>query len=63
VIKLFFQELGSWSTHDATVTKHNVEEIKHLLQNGFVPVLHGDCVLDTHKGCNVLSGDDVIKVN
>lgn len=34
-----------------------------LLRNGFVPILHGDCVLDDVQGCAILSGDKIIEVN
>lgn len=34
-----------------------------LLRSGFVPVLHGDCVLDDVQGCAILSGDKIIEVN
>ena len=36
--------------------------IIELLQEGFVPVLHGDCVLDDAQGCAILSGDKIIEV-
>lgn len=31
------------------------------LDSGFVPVLHGDAVLDTSQGCTILSGDVIIR--
>lgn len=34
-----------------------------LLRSGFVPILHGDCVLDDVQGCAILSGDKIIEVN
>ena len=34
-----------------------------VLNQGFVPVLHGDCIFDQTKGCVVLSGDTIIKVH
>ena len=34
-----------------------------VLNQGFVPVLHGDCIFDLTKGCVVLSGDTIIKVH
>lgn len=34
-----------------------------LLTSGFVPILHGDCVLDDVQGCAILSGDKIIEVN
>lgn len=36
------------------------EPLKKLLQNGFVPVLYGDAVLDSDLGFTILSGDQLI---
>ncbi|KAJ8024190.1 Isopentenyl phosphate kinase [Holothuria leucospilota] len=52
-----------WRTRDKTeVTSSDIKTIEHLLQQGFVPVLHGDCVIDETRGCCILSGDTVIEV-
>ncbi|MDG6243764.1 MAG: isopentenyl phosphate kinase [Methanolobus sp.] len=37
-----------------------LEPIKEMLNNGFVPVLHGDMVMDTELGTSVLSGDQIV---
>jgi len=34
--------------------------IRGLLETGFVPVVHGDCVYDYAQGCAILSGDDLM---
>jgi len=44
------------------VTQHDTQSVTNLLQAGFLPVLHGDCVLDSSKGCAILSGDTIIEV-
>ena len=31
------------------------------LDLGFIPILHGDVVFDETKGCNILSGDTIIR--
>lgn len=31
-----------------------------LALGGFVPVLHGDCVMDVEQGCSILSGDVLV---
>jgi len=36
------------------------EPLKKLLQTGFVPVLHGDAVLDFDRGFTILSGDQLV---
>lgn len=52
---------GSWSTDNREVIQHNTDTIMEVLNNGLVPVLHGDCVLDQSKGCVILSGDTIIQ--
>ncbi|MDP2215939.1 MAG: isopentenyl phosphate kinase [Methanolobus sp.] len=37
-----------------------LEQIHIMLDNGFVPVLHGDVVMDTALGTCVLSGDRIV---
>ncbi|XP_071831901.1 uncharacterized protein [Apostichopus japonicus] len=54
---------SGWRTEDKSkVTSSDLETITGLLENGFLPVLHGDCVLDQTRGCTILSGDTVIEV-
>jgi len=37
-----------------------VDTIKEMIKNGFVPVLFGDMVMDTQKGACILSGDQIM---
>ena len=37
-----------------------LENIKLMLENGFVPVLHGDVVMDLELGACILSGDQIV---
>jgi isopentenyl phosphate kinase len=37
-------------------------QIKKHIQNGLIPVLHGDVVLDDGQGVNVLSGDVIVEM-
>ena len=37
-----------------------LDNIKLMLKNGFVPVLHGDIVMDLELGTCVLSGDQMV---
>ncbi|MEZ5334959.1 MAG: isopentenyl phosphate kinase [Methanolobus sp.] len=37
-----------------------LEQIEQMLESGFVPVLHGDMVMDTESGTSVLSGDQIV---
>lgn len=52
---------GEWETSNGAVKQYNLDSVKNLLKNGFVPILHGDCVLDRAKGCAILSGDTIIQ--
>ncbi|HEC96155.1 MAG TPA: hypothetical protein ENI59_00560 [Euryarchaeota archaeon] len=36
------------------------ETLKEFIDMGFVPVLHGDGVIDREKGLKVISGDDIV---
>ncbi len=36
------------------------DPLERMLDNGFVPVLHGDMVMDTELGISVLSGDQIV---
>lgn len=53
--------VGCWVTESGEISRHCVTGITELLDKGFVPVLHGDCVMDVIKGCHILSGDVIIK--
>ena len=37
-----------------------LEQIEKMLENDFVPVLHGDMVMDSELGTSVLSGDQIV---
>ncbi|XP_024371909.1 isopentenyl phosphate kinase isoform X2 [Physcomitrium patens] len=52
---------AGWSTHNKMLERDNVLEIQRAVDAGFVPVLHGDAVLDSTLGCTILSGDIVVR--
>ena len=60
---MILQPCGTWVTHHGHVTRAGVTYVTELLDAGYVPVLHGDCVLDTDQGCSILSGDRIIEVS
>ena len=35
-------------------------ECVQALDAGLVPVLHGDAVMDTARGCTILGGDEIL---
>ena len=51
----------TWKTDKGLLVSDKAEEVAELLRLGFVPVLHGDAVLDRTSGCTILSGDKVME--
>lgn len=49
-----------WSTRERNIASADAGQIVDALQAGFVPVLHGDAVLDHALECTILSGDVII---
>ena len=41
---------------------NSCRELEGLILNGFIPLLHGDCVFDSVRGCTILSGDTILEV-
>jgi hypothetical protein len=63
VLLLIADDTSPEKGRSATVViKHNASEVLKILQHGFVPVLHGDCVFDTNsqQKVNILSGDLIV---
>lgn len=52
----------SWKTTKGEVEQWPKEDFVDVIKAHFVPVCHGDCVLDTHKGWSILSGDTIIQI-
>ncbi|XP_048245742.1 isopentenyl phosphate kinase-like isoform X2 [Haliotis rufescens] len=52
---------SSWVTRNKEVISSGLDTLSHLLDAGFVPVIHGDTVRDTNIGGCILSGDTIIK--
>ncbi|KAL5221701.1 hypothetical protein ABZP36_026414 [Zizania latifolia] len=50
-----------WSTKQRNLASANASQIIQSLHSGFVPVLHGDAVLDESLDCTILSGDVIIR--
>nr|CAB3478392.1 unnamed protein product [Digitaria exilis] len=50
-----------WSTKQRKLASSNASQIIQSLHAGFVPVLHGDAVLDELLDCTILSGDVIIR--
>uniref|UniRef100_A0A0E0JP31 Isopentenyl phosphate kinase n=1 Tax=Oryza punctata TaxID=4537 RepID=A0A0E0JP31_ORYPU len=50
-----------WSTKQRNLASVDASQIMQSLHVGFVPVLHGDAVLDELLDCTILSGDVIIR--
>ncbi|XP_010044461.2 isopentenyl phosphate kinase isoform X2 [Eucalyptus grandis] len=50
-----------WSTRGKNIASANLSTVAKALDSGFIPVLHGDAVLDELQGCTILSGDVIIR--
>lgn len=42
------------------VHRISIETIRNMIELGIVPLLHGDVVLDSEKGADILSGDQIV---
>ncbi|KAJ0980216.1 hypothetical protein J5N97_008471 [Dioscorea zingiberensis] len=51
---------SGWTTSRRNIASADVSHIDKALHAGFVPVLHGDAVLDNLQECTILSGDVII---
>lgn len=45
---------------DAQVFNRLINHVNFALEAGFVPVVHGDAVIDSSRGCSILSGDTLM---
>ncbi|XP_073059339.1 isopentenyl phosphate kinase [Primulina eburnea] len=50
-----------WSTCERNLAVADTSTVDAAIDAGFVPVLHGDAVLDSSLGCTILSGDVIIR--
>ncbi|XVF03267.1 hypothetical protein REPUB_Repub04eG0246600 [Reevesia pubescens] len=51
-----------WSTSERNVASADLSGVDKTIDSGFIPVLHGDAVLDDVLGCStILSGDVIIR--
>ncbi|XP_024029425.1 uncharacterized protein LOC21398807 isoform X2 [Morus notabilis] len=50
-----------WSTSERNIASADLSAVTKAIDSGFVPVMHGDAVLDYSLGCTILSGDVIIR--
>ncbi|CAK8536650.1 unnamed protein product [Lathyrus sativus] len=49
-----------WITGERHISSADLSPVASAIDSGFIPVLHGDAVLDKIQGCTILSGDVII---
>lgn len=52
--------LSSCLLENGRIIDFHIEQVKVMLKNGIMPVLHGDVVMDKTLGAAVLSGDRIV---
>ncbi|KAF5939134.1 hypothetical protein HYC85_023393 [Camellia sinensis] len=50
-----------WLTCERNIASADVSMVAKAIDSGFVPVMHGDAVLDAAQACTILSGDVIIR--
>ncbi|XP_052184975.1 isopentenyl phosphate kinase isoform X2 [Diospyros lotus] len=50
-----------WLMCKNNIASADLSMVGKAIESGFVPVLHGDAVLDESQGCTILSGDVIIR--
>ncbi|XP_077994981.1 uncharacterized protein LOC144448579 [Glandiceps talaboti] len=61
ILAVSLSPCGRWKTDNRHVIDSGIEEVKSLLEHGFIPIMHGDCVIDKSLGSTILSGDTIIE--
>jgi len=56
------QPSPSWRKHGDVVTRDGCADLERLVAEGFVPVVHGDALIDDEAGCAILSADTILEV-
>lgn len=52
---------SGWTMSQRNVATADIIPVSNTIESGFIPVLHGDAVLDHSQGCTILSGDVIIR--
>jgi isopentenyl phosphate kinase len=52
--------LSSLMLRDGRIESFFLESIKDMIQNGIMPVLHGDVAMDAARGAAIVSGDQIV---
>ena len=47
---------------NSEVILDSCDALEAFISKGFIPLLHGDCVLHSSRGCTILSGDTILQV-
>jgi isopentenyl phosphate kinase len=54
-----FMPSSFMTAEEGRLTSVGIEPLRRLLENGYVPVLHGDLIVDSVWGVSVVSGDQM----
>ena len=60
VLAVAVHPMGCTVCRNGRIESMYLDNIKLMLEKGFVPVLHGDVVMDLELGACVLSGDQIV---
>lgn len=52
--------LHGFISRDGRIDKPDIRNIRAMIENGLLPVLHGDVVMDVSRGACIISGDQLI---
>ncbi|HZD44226.1 MAG TPA: isopentenyl phosphate kinase [Methanomicrobiales archaeon] len=52
--------LGAAVARNGRLVSYDMEPARMMLQEGIVPVLHGDVVMDADMGASIISGDQIL---
>lgn len=55
-----FQPSSSVICNNGKIVHMDVRQLKYLIDNNQIPVTYGDAVLDDHKGCTIISTEDIM---
>jgi isopentenyl phosphate kinase len=52
---------AGWCTKNKNFKEDDMTAVECTVNAGFIPVVHGDGVLDSAEGCSILSGDLIVR--
>lgn len=62
VLSLHLQPFSTWLLDKGEIVRDACDMVRAMLAADFTPILHGDVVLDTSRGCAIISSDTIAEV-